>query len=209
MNKLNSMTLYTLEDDVYCHRLRIVLAEKSMAANIIIVDADHKPDTFLEINPYGDLPTLVDRELVLNESKIIMEYLDERFPHPPLLPVYPVSRAKCRLMIHRIESDWYSIMHRYDQAKSSEHAAISKEMHDYIMSLLPIFKEKPYFLSDEFTLVDCCIAPLLWRLPKYKVTLDPKAAQPILDYCQRVFNRESFQAALTDAEHEIREDDEI
>ena len=203
------MTLYTLEDDISCHRLRIVLAEKSMAANIILVDPESKNEQFLEINPYGDLPTLVDRELILNDSRIIMEYLDERFPHPPLLPVYPVSRAKCRLMIHRIESDWHATIIRYTNATKDKKIEIRKELTDYIMSLIPIFKEKPFFLSDEFTLVDCCIAPLLWRLPQYGIKLDPKTAAPILEYCDRVFNRDSFQASLTDSEHEIREDDEI
>src|SRR5688572_20095591 len=112
--KRSTMILYTTSDDFYCHRVRIVLAEKGVTTEIIHVDKNNKPKELLALDPSGHLPTLIDRDLVLNDSNIIMEYLDERFPHPPLLPVYPVARARCRMMIKRIENDWYRAAHKIE-----------------------------------------------------------------------------------------------
>lgn len=201
-NKRSVMTLYSLSDDAYCHRVRIVLAEKGVTYDVIEVDTNAKAhESLLEVNPYGSLPTLVDRDLVLYQSEIIMEYLDERFPHPPLMPVYPVTKGRSRLMIHRVNQDWYHHMDKIldQQTPETERDLSRKALADSITSVVPVFVEMPFFLSEEMSLVDCCIAPLLWRLPKLGVEL-PEQAAPVLEYAERMFQRESFQASLTDAE---------
>lgn len=204
MLKRSVMTLYSGALDIYSHQARIVLAEKGVSVDILNVDANHPCEDLYELNPYNSLPTLVDRELVLYNASVIMEYLDERFPHPPLLPVYPVSRAKSRLMMYRIERDWYSLLARIESGDPQDAEVARNELRDGLMTIVPIFAEMPYFLSEEFTLVDCCIAPLLWRLPYLKVSL-PRSAKSIFTYQERIFNRESFQVSLTESEREIRE----
>ncbi len=202
--KRSVMTLYSGPMDIYSHQARIVLAEKGVSVDVLNVDPSQPNENLMELNPYGTLPTLLDRELVLYNAKIIMEYLDERFPHPPLLPVYPVARAKSRLMIYRIERDWYSLL---DDIQS-EDPVVSKKacdsLRDGLVTLLPVFQEMPYFLSEDFSLIDCCIAPLLWRLPAYGIEL-PNNAKAIFKYAERLFERESFQASLTEVERELRE----
>lgn len=205
-NKRSVMTLYSGKTDAYSHRTRIVLAEKGVTVDIIDIDSTSKAiEELASYNPYGTIPTLVDRDLVLYKSEIIMEYLDERFPHPPLMPVYPVAKGRTRLMIHRVNHDWYSCMDRIlapeGQPKVIEQAR--KNLSDSLTSVIPVFADMPYFLSEEFSLIDCCIAPLLWRLPILGVQL-PVQAQPILNYAERVFQRDSFQLSLTDAERMMR-----
>lgn len=202
--KRSVMALYSGANDVYSHQVRIVLAEKGVSVDILNVDANHPCEDLVELNPYNSLPTLVDRELVLYTSRIIMEYLDERFPHPPLLPVYPVARARCRLMMYRIERDWYSLLDkiRGDDDKLAKSARA--ELKDGLVGLTPVFAESPYFLSEDFTLVDCCLAPLLWRLPLLGIDL-PRSAKSIQEYAERLFERDSFQVSLSEAEREIRE----
>jgi len=198
------MTLYSGALDIYSHQVRIVLAEKGVTVDVTNIDDDELPEELLEINPYSSVPTLIDRDLVLYQANVIMEYLDERFPHPPLLPVYPIARAKCRLMMFRIEQDWYSLMRLIEHGK--EKAANEARLHlrDSLLNLAPVFAEMPFFLSEEFSLVDCCIAPLLWRLPSYDIEL-PKSAKSIRAYAKRVFDRQSFQASLSEQELELRE----
>ena len=208
MLKRSIMTLYSGPLDIYSHQVRIVLAEKGVSVDVLNVDANHPCEDLIDLNPYNTLPTLVDRELVLYQSQVIMEYLDERFPHPPLLPVYPVSRAKSRLMIYRIEHDWYNLVSQIENGTPKQAEAASEELKNALLTVLPVFGNSPYFLSDDFTLVDCCIAPLLWRLPHLGVKL-PKTAKALLKYEERVFNRESFKASLTEAERELRESDEL
>lgn len=202
------MILYSHPDCINNHRVRLVLCEKAVSSKIEIVDLDNPSEEFLQINPYGDLPTLVDRDLILNHASIIMEYLDERFPHPPLLPVYPIAKAKSRLMIYRIEQDWYQLIDLIEKKPNDK--AAKKRIISSLLKLEPIFAEMPYFLSSEYSLVDCSIAPVLWRLPKYGIEI-PEEAEYIKAYCKRVFSRNSFQASLTDQECAIREDydDEI
>lgn len=200
MLKRSVMTLYSGALDIYSHQVRIVLAEKGVSVDILNVDANHPCEDLGELNPYNSLPTLVDRDLVLYQAQVIMEYLDERFPHPPLLPVYPVSRAKSRLMMYRIERDWYSLLPKIEAGDEAARAELKNSM----LTIAPVFDELPYFLSEEFTLVDCVIAPLLWRLPLLGIEL-PRSAKAIFNYQQRVFERESFQVALTEAERELRE----
>jgi RNA polymerase-associated protein len=197
------MTLFSGANSSRSHRVRIVLAEKGVTADIIHVDSQNLPQDLIDVNPYGTVPTLIDRDLVLYEPNIIMEYLDERFPHPPLLPVYPVARAKCRLMMFRIDRDWYSLMDKILMNDKDVNTA-RKDLRTHLLSLAPAFSDMPYFLNEEFSLVDCCIAPLLWRLPSLGIDL-PSQAKAIKDYCKRIFKRDSFQASLTETERELDE----
>jgi RNA polymerase-associated protein len=199
--KRTIMSLFSDVDDVYSHQVRIVLAEKGVNVEILTVKQNEPGTDLLALNPYGTVPTLIDRELVLYEARIIMEYLDERFPHPPLLPVYPVARAETRKMMHRIEQDWYYLMNFIIRDENTEQARAN--LIESLTSLDPVFADKPYFLSDEFSLLDCALAPLLWRLPKLGLEIAPEF-QGLITYMQRVFKRESFQTSLTDAERQIR-----
>jgi stringent starvation protein A len=202
--KRSIMTLYSGTLDMPSHRVRIVLAEKGIAVDIKHVDINNPPEDLLTLNPYNSLPTLVDRDLVLYEPGVISEYLDERFPHPPLLPVYPIARAKCRLMIHRIERDWLTLVPIIQQGKKSEVDEARKALCNQLVTLAPLFAEMPYFLSEDFSLADCCLAPMLWRLLNLGIEL-PNQAEPIYDYKKRIFSREAFKTSLSDLEHELRE----
>ncbi|MFV8820147.1 glutathione S-transferase N-terminal domain-containing protein [Haliea sp. E17] len=206
VTKRSSMTFFSDSTSHYSHRVRIVLAEKGVTVDLIETDAAHPPAELSELNPYNSLPTLVDRELVLYESKVMMEYLDERFPHPPLLPVYPVARAESRLLIHRIERDWCAQVDSILTTRSDNVVKkATKELKDGITAIAPIFAEKPFFMSDEFTLVDCCIAPILWRLPSLGIDIRPtKQTKPLLAYMDALFARESFQESLSEQEREMR-----
>jgi len=205
--KHSSMVFYSDGNDHYSQRVRLVLAEKGVAVDIIDVDPNNMPEDLLGLNPYNSLPTLVDRDLVLYESMVIMEYLDERFPHPPLLPVYPVARAQSRLFIHRIQRDWCTAVDLIVAGKAKENVIekARKELRESLISIAPIFSEKPYFMSDEFTLVDCCVAPILWRLPAMGIELPPKQAKSILVYMDQIFDRDAFQASLSEAEMDMRD----
>ncbi|MCL1039268.1 stringent starvation protein A [Shewanella corallii] len=201
-NKRSVMTLFSGADDLYSHQVRIVLAEKGVTVDVLQVNPSDMPEDLLEVNPYNTVPTLVDRELVLYESRIIMEYLDERFPHPPLMPVYPVSRGQTRLMMHRIESDWYVLVDRIKKGDRAD--AARKELAESLTAVAPVFAEMPYFMSEEFGLADCYLGPLLWRLPALGIELDARIAKDINAYMTRIFERESFKASLTEAERELR-----
>lgn len=202
ITKRTVMSLFSGQNDIYSHKVRIVLAEKG-------VNVDIKPDNskepsveLLDINPYATLPTLIDRDLVLYEDKIIVEYLDERFPHPPLLPVYPVARAETRKMMYRIERDWYSLMHKILEETQDASEAKQTLLQSFI-NIEPIFADKPYFLSEEFSLLDCALAPLLWRFPAYGIEI-PEKSVALHAYMDRVFNRSSFQESLTSSEKQLR-----
>jgi RNA polymerase-associated protein len=201
-NKRSVMTLYSDPVNPYCHRVRLVLAEKNITYEVEDIDPLNMPEELMELNPYGTLPTLVDRDLKLYESRIIMEYLDERFPHPPLLPVDPVSRSTSRLLLFRVENDWYRQMDIILAGKK-EVSKARKELRESLISTAPVFAAKPFFMSDEFTLVDCAIAPLLWRLPTLGVEI-PASAKGIHNYTKRIFERESFTQSLSEAEREMR-----
>lgn len=203
-NKRSVMTLYSGAIDIHSHRVRIVLAEKGVSYEVVNIEARGKPEDLLELNPYGSIPTLVDRELALYEPNIITEYLDERFPHPPLMPVYPVARAKARLIIYRFDREWGPLIRKLEAGKATDIKAAAKELTSYIIQLVPVFNASPYFMGDEFTLVDCCIAPVLWRLPVWGITFSPTETKVINKYADRVFQRDSFQASLTEAEQELR-----
>jgi RNA polymerase-associated protein len=202
-NKRSVMTLYSDPSNPYCHRVRLVLAEKNITFEIEDIDPLNMPEELMELNPYGTLPTLVDRDLRLYESRIIMEYLDERFPHPPLLPVDPVSRSTSRLLMYRVDRDWYRLMDVILEGKK-EAAKARKELRESLITTAPVFAAKPFFMSDEFTLVDCAIAPLLWRLPMLGVEI-PATAKGLHSYAASLFKRESFVQSLSEAEQEMRE----
>lgn len=192
-NKRSVTTLFSEKTDIYSHQVRIVLAEKGVPYEIENIAPDTISEDLAEVNPYGSVPTLVDRDLVLFNSRIIMEYLDERFPHPPLMPVYPVSRAKCRLTMFRIEQDWYSLIDivNKDPASAEGQKALA-QLREEILGLAPVFEAMPYFMSEEFSLTDCYIAPLLWRMVNLGVEFTGNGAKPIKNYMSRVFARDSF-----------------
>ncbi len=202
----SSMTLFSDPTCQYSHRVRIVLAEKGVTVDIEDIESNGITEEILEANPYGTLPTLVDRDLALYESKVVMEYLDERFPHPPLLPVYPVARAQSRLWIYRIERDWCTLIDTIIASPDTKKAeAARKEFRESLITISSIFTEMPYFMSEEFTLVDCCLAPMLWRLPQLDIKLpNNRQVKPLLEYMDRLFERPAFQESLTDLEREIR-----
>lgn len=197
------MTLYAGTTDPHSHRTRIVLYEKDVECQVVEVDIRKKPREIGEINPYNTVPTMIDRDLVLYESHIINEYLDERLPHPPLMPVDPVSRAKARLMLMRFDRDWYSLLPDLVSADKKRAQNSRNVLRDGLTVISPVFKEQPFILGPEFSLVDCSLAPILWRLPLYGIEL-PRQAKPIMDYADRVFARKSFKLSLTDAERDMR-----
>lgn len=207
VSKRSSMVFFSDGLDHYSHRVRIVLAEKGVAVEVVDVDPNDLPEEVTDLNPYNEVPLLVDRDLVLHEPDVMMEYLDERFPHPPLLPVYPVARAQSRQLLQRIHRDWG---HSIDTVlagteKDATIAKLRKELRDSLLALSPIFEQKPFFMNDEFTIVDCAMAPILWRLPLLGIELPPKQARGLLKYCERLFRRDGFQASLSDREREIRQ----
>ncbi|NWN82852.1 MAG: stringent starvation protein A [Halomonas sp.] len=202
--KRSSMIFYSGGADHCSHRVRIVLAEKGVAVDIVEVTPDQPPAELADLNPYNSVPTLLDRDLVLYESKVMMEYLDERFPHPPLLPVYPVARAQSRLWMHRIELEWCPLVEKIEQGPKKEADKARKELRESLVGISPIFEDMPYFMSEEFTLVDCCLAPILWRLPALGIELPEKQVAPLLEYMERVFERDGFKASLSEREREIR-----
>lgn len=198
------MTLFSGPTDPWSHRTRIVLAEKGLSIDIVSAEASRLPEDLLDLNPYHSLPTLVDRDLVLYDSRVIIEYLDERFPHPPLMPIDPVTRAQFRVALYRVERDWYGMTSDIVSDPQGKAAAQARKiLGEAITASAEVFRAKPFFLSDEFSLVDASIAPILWRLPHLGIEL-PSQAQPIVKYMNAIFARPAFRAALTDPERSMR-----
>lgn len=197
------MTLYSGTSDPWSHRTRIVLFEKDIECQIVDVDVNKKPRELGELNPYNQVPTMVDRDLVLYESNIINEYLDERLPHPPLMPVDPVSRARARLMLVRFDRDWYGLIRDIAGGDKKSATKARHALRDGLTVISPVFKEQSFALGEEFSLVDCSLAPLLWRLDLWDIEL-PRQAKPILDYANKLFQRKSFKLSLTEAEKAMR-----
>lgn len=202
-NRRSTMTFYSDPLDPASHAVRFVLAEKAINVEVLSVEGDERPEELNDLNPYPGVLTLVDRELVLYESNIIMEYLDERFPHPPLMPVDPVSRANNRLFRYRIQRDIFQTFQELDEAPAKRAEELRKGLRDHLSAIAPLFAQMPFFMSDEFSLVDCYLTPLLWRTPHYGVKL-PAQAKPLITYGERMFERESFQASLSEPEREMR-----
>lgn len=197
------MTLFSAPDEPQSHRTRIVAAEKGVELDVISVTPGKYPEDLLDLNPYHSLPTLVDRELVLYDARVIMDYLDERFPHPPLMPIDPVMRAQFRLALYRIERDWYSLADRIErETDRKQQGQLKRELRDTILQSADIFKVKPFFLGDEFSIVDATILPILWRMRRYEIELPPQA-QALAKYAATMQARPAFRASLSDAELEM------
>ncbi len=199
------MILYCVPACIYSHSVRIVLLEKNVSVEIEYIDPESPPQVLVESNPESTTPTLVDRDLVLKNSKIIMEYLDERYPHPPLYPMDPVSRARARLAAYQIENDWYSLYTKITEASERQAQSARKSLRQSLLDAESLFDSYPYFFSQEFSMIDCSLAPLLWRLPSLGVTLPAKKVEAITQYCDRVFKRNSFQDSLTDEDRDLAE----
>lgn len=197
------MILYTEANAIESHRARLVLAEKGIDVEIEIVDLDDLPEDLIHLNPYLTVPTLVDRDLVLYDAKVICDYLDERYPHPPMMPIDPVSRAKSRLTLYRMEKDWYSLLPDLTSSEGAVADKARKILQDSLTASTAVFAIKPFFLSDDYSLLDASLAPFLWRMNAMGVVL-PAEAQPVSDYAERLFEREGFQASLTETERSIR-----
>jgi RNA polymerase-associated protein len=198
------MTLFSRADDPWSHRTRIVLAEKSIHVETIDVQDGSLPEDLLDLNPYQSVPTLVDRDLVLYDSRVIIEYLDERFPHPPLMPVDPVARAQFRLALYRVERDWYSLALQIDDPANAKLGVKARKiLRDSLLASAEVFKSKQYFLSDDFSLVDATVAPILWRLPAWQIDL-PAQARDIVRYANLIFSRPAFRESLSRVEREMR-----
>lgn len=201
------MTLLSGATCVLSHCCRIVLLEKDVERSVEYVSAHEFPSKLDQCNPYGETPTLLDRDLVLYDTAVIIEYLDERFPHPPLLPVDPVSRAKTRLMISRLTRDWLQEMSDLAavvaESPPPPPTELRKKIHDGLLALTPAFARQPFFMSDEYSLLDAHLTPLLWRLPSLDVKL-PRQAAPLLEYAKRMFARPTFAESLSRQEAELR-----
>lgn len=198
------MTLFSGAQCLLSHRTRIAVAEKNINVDVVTVARGCLPEDLIDLNPYNTVPTLVDRDLALYDSRIIMEYLDERYPHPPLLPVDPVSRARARLMLYRIDRDWYSLLDAIEGADGGRSVAGRKMLRDELTIIAPIFEQKPFFMSDDFTMVDCAVAPVLWRLSAWGIELPPQA-RSVTEYGERLFKRAGFRASLTREEKDLRD----
>ena len=200
----NTLTLYTARDCVVCHRVRLVLAAKGVTYDTVFVDPVNPPDELKEVNPYHSLPTLVERDLVLYAASVVGEYLDERYPHPPLMPVDPLSRARLRLAMLRLEHDWVPQVQAIQSGSKAQVEAGKKRLKELLVSSIPLFKASKFFLNTEMSLADCAIAPIIWRLQSLGINL-PKDAKVIDDYGARIFHNPGFARSLTAEERELRE----
>jgi RNA polymerase-associated protein len=204
-NRRSMMVLYSDYDSPIGHAVRIVLAEKDVNVEInYIGEDDNKPEELNELNPYNTILTLIDRDLVLYDAEIIMEYLDERFPHPPLMPVDPVARASNRQYRFRVMQDLYAVVEELDSDNDIAAANAKKVLRDNLTAIAPTFSQLPFFMSEEYSLVDCYMAPLLWRLAQYGVKL-PMSAKPLQQYADRLFERDAFKQSLSPVEKEYNE----
>lgn len=202
-NRRATLTLYSDPSCPLSHRTRIVIHEKNIEADIIDLVEGQWPEDVAAASPYGATPILFEREVTLFDSNIINTYFDERFLQPALMPSDPASRANVRLMLHRIDKDWYSLWNALIGIEKGKMSRARKTVLEDLTVLTPLFEKLPFFLSEDFSLLDCSLAPLLWRLPILKIKLPPKA-QAIEDYAQRIFARESFQASLSEIERDMR-----
>jgi RNA polymerase-associated protein len=197
------LTLYSARDCVHCHRVRMALAAKGVTYDHVLVDLDDPPEDLIDLNPYNSVPTLVDRDLVLYDTSVICEYLDERYPHPPLMPVDPLSRARLRLAIVRIENDWLTLVDDIEAGGKAADAA-RKSLRDDLVKNAGAFKASRFFLNPEMSLADCLVAPVIWRLPMLGVTLG-REGKAIVDYGERIFHTQGFARSLTAEEKAMRE----
>ena len=201
------MILYSDRDNHYSHRVRIVLAEKDITCEIREFDTEDVSDEILAMSNTHQLPILVDRDLNLSDTGVIMEYLDERFPHPPLLPVYPVSRASCRELMLRIDREWCPLVDQILNSRMTKkkEMQVKEELVQQLATISPTFKEFAFFMNEDFTLVDCYLAPIMWRLPSMGINLPyNKHLKPLLDYQAKLFDRPGFNDSLTNIDRDLK-----
>ena len=202
-NRRSMMGLFSGNTCIRSHQVRFVLREKGITTDIQNVDGKKVPEDLIALNPYASIPTLTDRELVIYDSGVIIEYLDERYPHPPLMPVSPVDRAKIRLALVSLEADIVSTAIELDAALGSRNEnSLRKKLKSMLNASLDLFSSNDYFLNDELTVIDCVLAPILWRLEYFGISLG-KEQKVIIDYMERVFSRETFQNSLSEDEEEM------
>jgi RNA polymerase-associated protein len=199
------MTLYSGTTCPFSHRCRIVLYEKGMDFHIADIDVFNMPEEIAQMNPYNRLPILVERDLNLYESNIINEYIDERFPHPQLMPADPVMRARARLSLYHFENELFNHVEVLESNATKNHDKARIAIRDYLIQMAPVFAnpKQKFMLGEEFSMLDVAIAPLLWRLDHYDIVL-PRAAAPILKYRERLFTRQAFIDSLTPSEKAMR-----
>ncbi|HYD32954.1 MAG TPA: glutathione S-transferase N-terminal domain-containing protein [Methylophilaceae bacterium] len=197
------MTLYSGTTCPYSHRCRIVLFEKGMDFNVIDVDMTNKHEDLAVINPHNQVPVLVERDLVLQQANIINEYIDERFPHPQLMPADPVMRSKARLGLYEFERDLYAHVADLESPNQKVADKARATIRDNLTQIVPLFSRQQYILGDEFSMLDVALAPLLWRLGHYGIEL-PKQAAPLLKYAERIFSRPAYIEAMTPSEKAMR-----
>lgn len=200
----NALTLFSSADDVLCHRVRLVMAAKGVAYDLIMVDPQSPPEDLLDLNPYHSVPTLVERDLVLYASSVVTEYLDERYPHPPLMPVDPLSRARLRLAMLRIEHDWVPQVQAIQVGSKAQADAARKRLKELVTASVPLFQASKFFLNPEMSLADCAMAPIIWRLQALDIPL-PRDGKAIEDYGNRIFRNPGFARSLTPQERHLRD----
>ncbi len=197
------MTLFSSAEDPHCHRVRIALAAKGLSVRVIECDPARPPEDLIDLNPFQSLPTLTDRDLVVYGPGIICEYLDERFPAPALMPGDPAGRAQARIAAQRIELDWYGLVPELEGGERRELQRVRRLMLETVSSAESLLRLKPWFLSDQFSMLDAAVAPILWRLPHWGVELGPSAPN-VERYCRRLFAHPAVRASLSQVEQEMR-----
>ena len=195
-SRKSAMILFTSSTCIMSHCARLVVQEKGVPADIEFFDPNEPPEDLLELNPNGTSPTLVERDLVLYDARIIMEYLDERFPHPALHQMDPVSRANARMLIKRIDQDWYPMLEEVQTLGDKKNSKAKKMLKESLLSAAPVFEATPYFMSDEYSMMDCVMAPFLWRLPSVGIDIT-SLGKGITAYANRLFSRKAFQESLS------------
>lgn len=205
LTKRSVMTLFSDPRSPNSHRVRLVAKEKDIPMDVVEVDPDHLPEDLVELNPYGSLPTLVDRDLVLYDAQVIIEYLDERYPHPPLMSVDPISKARSRQQLRQIETEWYPLVETIVRNENADAVKVARrDLTERLIQMIPVFAHRPFFMSEDYTLVDASLAVLLWRLPSLGIEL-PKSAKAITDYSNRLMEREMFNESLSDDELDMND----
>ncbi|MEO6927149.1 MAG: glutathione S-transferase N-terminal domain-containing protein [Rhodanobacter sp.] len=199
----NALTLYTTADDVQCHRARLVLAAKGVSYERVLVDPAKPPEDLIDLNPYASTPTLIDRELTLFDTAVVCEYIDERYPHPSLMPIDPQSRARLRVAAVRIEKDWLPEVDAI-RAGGRPADAARKRLREQLLSTVPLFKASRFFLNAEMSLADCLVVPVIWRLSSLQVDLG-REGKPIIDYGERLFHSQGFARSMTEQEKAMRQ----
>lgn len=200
----NALTLFSSTDCVLCHRVRLVLAAKGVTYDLIPVDPRDPPEDLIDLNPYHSVPTLVERDLVLYAASVVSEYIDERYPHPPLMPIDPLSRARLRLGMLRLEHDWVPQVQAIQLGTKAQADAGRKRLKELLTASVPLFKAYKFFLNPEISLADCAMAPIIWRLDALGVSLPRDGAKVIEDYGNRIFRNPGFARSLTEQERRLR-----